>query len=121
MKRYIRITVAALAIALMLSANPNADAGRIGGPMVTAASVGGGESTFYSIPFAAGDRAVVNLVPTGRPLVYLIMHDTDGHVAQSAGGTGPQTVIMDVYRSGTFRVEVRNLGQRPVTYTLTTN
>src|SRR5438105_702324 len=120
MRRPIRFLGLAIVMASMLAlANPSARAGRVGGPLTTVATVDRGLSVYFEISFEAGDTAVVNIAGDGRSVLELFIYDSDGHAARGEGGWGDKkTATMDVYRSGVFRVEVRNLSVYPDTFTL---
>lgn len=100
-----------------------ADAGRVGGPTAFSGVAPAGMSVFYEVSFSTGP-AVLNLVGSGTSQLYLIVYDTDGHII--VGNGVPNTIDsrvlqMNVYRAGTFRVEVRNMGIYDNAYRLTTN
>jgi hypothetical protein len=69
----------------------------------------------------APEPAVVTVTGDGDGTMNVLLRDADGHIAIGAGTLNQRTVSMDVYRGGMFRVEVRNLGNRDLTFTLTTN
>ena len=121
MKRIRMIGVLALVLMMAALASPAAKAGRIGGPMSAVGMVPLGESVYYSMSFTEGDRAIVSVKGNGQSILHLLLYDTDGHIAIGVGGLDTKTVIMDVYRTGVFRVEVRNLGVRDSAFQLTTN
>ncbi len=112
-----------IAAGLALATMP-ADAGRIGGPLTTTGMAPAGLSVYYDIPFAAGQQAVINLVGKGTAIMHLIVYDSDGHTLIGSGVPGTfdhRTVTINVYRSGNFRVEVRNIGVQDDAFSLTTN
>jgi hypothetical protein len=122
MKRSIQTLGVFLATMMMFAlANPSAEAGRIGGPLSTVVGTPSGTSVFFDVSFVAGERAVINVAGNGSSQVYLLVYDSDGHVFEGVGLLDRRTVIMNVYRTGAFRVEVRNLGLLPNIVTLTTN
>jgi hypothetical protein len=121
MTRTIRTIAAVVILAAALVMAPKAGAGRIGGPTTMMGTVPAATSVYYDIPFAAGDQAVVTLAGNGNSLVFVLIYDSDGHVAIGNGRMDRRTAVMDVYRTGTFRVEVRNLGVFANNFTLTTN
>ena len=122
MKRSIRIIGVSLMIALMLAlASPVADAGRIKGPLSTISAVPPGLSSYYEVTFAAGDQAVVSIAGDGSSIVYVFLYDSDGHIAVGAGTGDRRTAAMNVYRTGVFRVEIRNMGTLPNTVRMVTN
>jgi hypothetical protein len=110
-----------LAASILTLVNGTAMAGRIGGPMSAVAAIPAGMSVYYDISFAADERAVVTINGTGNSIVHLLVYDSDGHVFIGTGGLDRKTVTIDVYRAGVFRVEVRNLGLKDNSVTLTTN
>lgn len=114
--------IAVLGIAATFINVPTADAGRIGGPMLRTLMVPAFESVYLDIPFAAGETAAVTIQGDGQSIVHLRLYDDDGHVAIGNGTTyGPQTASMIVGRPGMFRVEVRNIADRPSLVRLGTN
>jgi len=121
MKRFHWIGAFALVLTLFVLANGAATAGRVGGPLTTVGMVPSGESVYYDVSFTAGEQAIVNVQSNGRGILYVLLHDTDGHIATGVGSIAAKTVIMDVYRTGVFRVEVRNTGLTDAAFRLTTN
>jgi len=122
MRRSIHLFGVVVAAALIFAlTSPSAQAGRIGGPLSTVSAVPVGTSVFFDIPFGAGDPAVVTVAGDGDGTMNVLLQDADGHIAIGTGTLNRRTVSMDVYRGGMFRVEVRNLGPRELTFTLTTN
>jgi hypothetical protein len=68
--------------------------------------------------------AVVSVAGDGQSQLFVLIYDSDGHVVISNAnmrGRPPATAVMNVYRSGMFRVEVRNIGVLDNSFTLTTN
>jgi hypothetical protein len=49
------------------------------------------------------------------------LYDSDGHVALGYGGWNQKTVSMNVYRTGSFRVEIFNVGVIDSPVYVTTN
>jgi hypothetical protein len=98
-----------------------ANAGRTGGPLSIVLTAPGATSMFYDIPFNGGERAVVSVVGDGTSALHVILYDADGHAAIGNQAGDRQTVAMDVYRAGMFRLEMRNLGTQPNVFLLTTN
>jgi hypothetical protein len=122
MKRTISTYCVAIAIALMLAAaTPNANAGRVGGPMNTVGTAPAGLSVFYDVSLDTNGPTVITLTGNGAAYLHLLVYDSDGHVMTGNGGTDRRTLSIDVYRAGSFRIEVRNIGIRDNTFTLTTN
>ena len=110
-----------LAASLLMLAAPVGNAGRVGGPMTAVSTAPAGQSVYYDISFAEKQLAVVSITGNGRSLMFILIYDADGHVTTSTGRLDRQTATIDVYRTGVFRVEVRNLGVQDNTFTLTTN
>jgi len=120
MKNFTR-TLCVGVLAFAAFAIPHAEAERIGGPTTDSAIVQPGQSVYYNVPFAAGTQAIVSIISQGPPTVELYLYDADGHVTQGIGRFGRRVATMDVYRTGTFRVEVRNLGTVATPVVLATN
>lgn len=121
MKRTSILAAAALAVCLLIAAIPAAQAGRVGGPGYIVGVAPAVSSVSYDIPFAAGEMAVVTVAGDPAAVLEVLFYDADGHVATGVGTVDTQTVSMDVYRTGTFRVVIRNLGLRDAGFRLTTN
>jgi len=122
MKRSIHFAGLAAVAAVMLGLTiSTAHADRVGGPHVTAGLVPGGASVFYDMTFEAGKPAIVSIAGNGRSILAILIYDSDGHVTTSTGRLDRQRVTLDVYRTGVFRVEVRNVGVLDNAFTLTTN
>jgi hypothetical protein len=121
MKRFHWIGAIALVLMMLVLASPTATAGRVGGPMSTVGMAPLGESVYYDMSFTAGDRAVVTVKGNGRSILHVLLYDSDGHIATGVGSFDAKTVTMDVYRTGVFRVEVRNIGLFDTQFKLTTN
>src|SRR6266542_1427728 len=119
MKRLVLILAFALVVAPSLT---NVDAaGRVGGPMSSMSTAPAGASVYFDIPFIGDEPAVVTINGDGRSILHLYLYDGDGHVAVGDGSTDRKTATMNVYRTGTFRVEVRNIGNNPDNFVITTN
>lgn len=117
------VRVAVLAATMLILVNSTVMAGRVGGPMSTAATVALGNSVYYDIPFACNEQAVITVTATGNAIVQVFVYDSNGRVVISSGVVDRKTatITMDVTRAGNFRVEVRNLGNRESSFTLKTN
>jgi len=63
----------------------------------------------------------VFIVGNGTSPMEVYMYDGDGNFAVGKGFGDRKMVDMRVYREGTFRVEVRNLGPATNTFTIYTN
>jgi hypothetical protein len=111
----------AIALLLLAAAVSGARAGRIGGPLATTVNVPGGQSVYLDVPFLGGQPAIVYIGGTGRTMMNLNLYDSDGHVAAGYGRWDKKTATMNVYRSGTFRVEIINMGLYDEPVFVTTN
>ncbi len=122
MKRLTHILGAAVVgfASLMLSV-PSADAGRLGGPMTETLIVPARQSIYYDVTFVAGEQAVVTIAGNGASNLELFVYDADGHIIVGAGAFDQKTARIDVYRTGSFRIEVRNFGPLDNTAVLTMN
>jgi hypothetical protein len=79
------------------------------------------QSAIYDMQFAAGEQAVVTVAGNGVTNLELFVYDADGHIIVGDGRYDRKTARLDVYRTGSFRVEVRNLGPMDNTVLLITN
>jgi hypothetical protein len=122
MKRFTHILAATiLGVAMLTLGGQNADAGRIGGPATDIATVPTSQSIYFDVPFAAGSPAVVSITGGGTTNVDLYVYDADGNVTQGVGFGDRKAAVIGVYRTGYFRVEVRNTGLVPSTVVISTN
>lgn len=121
MKRAIQAIGALMAgLALSIAVNPVL-AGRMEGPTSVVATAPVGLSVYYDMTLVAGEPTVMTVIGNGRSILFVMIYDADGHVAVGAGSNDRKMVSMDVYRTGVFRVEVRNIGVADDTFTLSTN
>jgi hypothetical protein len=119
MKRFsILLSIAVILLAGLVS---NARADRLGGPLATTLDVPGERSVYLDVPFVAGRPAVVNIAGTGRTMMQVNLYDSDGHIAVGTGRWDQKTAVMNVYRTGTFRVEITNIGLYDSPVFVTTN
>ena len=114
------IVVVVIAAVLTFSSE-NLNAGRRGGPASAAGYAYAYRSVFYDVPFVAGRSAVVALSGNGATNMELILYDSDNHIVVGTGVADQKVVTMDVYRTGMFRIEVRNLGPRDNSFVIQTN
>ena len=122
MKRLTQILGAAvIGIASLMLSVPSVEAGRQGGPMTQTIVVPTRQSVYYDMTFVAGERAVVTVTGNGAASLELFVSDAYGHITVGAGSNNRKTARIDVYRTGSFRVQVRNLGAVNYTAVLTTN
>jgi hypothetical protein len=105
-----RQIVAASILGIAVCLGSPVDAGRFGGPASSVAIAPAFQSVFVDIPFNAGQPAIVQVVGSGTTALDVLLYDGDGNVATSTGFGDRKTVSMAVYRTGIFRLEVRNLG-----------
>jgi hypothetical protein len=103
------VTVALVLTALLVAA-PLAQAGRLGGPAVEYGMVPAGRSVFFDIPFVAREPATVAVMGNGPGNVDLYIYDGDGNVTVGSGMAERRSATFNVYRTGLFRVELRNTG-----------
>jgi hypothetical protein len=120
MKPFIHALVAAGLVGLALS-GPRAEAGRIGGPASETATVPAHQSMFFDVPLAANEFATITVVGRGNATLELYVHDADGNVTTGSGSGSGKTAVVGVYRSGMFRVEVRNIGPAMSTAVISVN
>jgi hypothetical protein len=106
---------------LLAFITPAADAGRTSGPASEVVVVPGYQSVYYDIPFDGGQVAVVTIRGNGASVLNLSMHDFDGHVAVGAGSWDAKVVSMYVYRPGTLRIQIDNIGQNADAVVIQTN
>ena len=106
---------------LLAAVVSNARAGRIGGPLATTLDVPGGQSVYLDVPFVGGLPALVKIAGTGRTMMQVNLYDSDGHIATGYGRWDQKMASMNVYRSGTFRVEIINMGLYDAPVFVTTN
>jgi hypothetical protein len=111
MRRHIQaLAIAVLALAALGAAAQMAHAGRIGGAMVEFGTVPAGRSIFFDIPFAERAPAAIAVMGNGAGNVELYVYDGDGNVTVGSGMAERRVATVNVYRSGVFRVELRNTG-----------
>jgi len=122
MKRFTHILAATVLGAAMLAlGGQRADAGRIGGPATDIVTVPPSQSSYFDVAFAAGSPAVVAITGGGTTNVDLFVHDADGNVTQGVGFGDRKAAAIGVYRTGYFRIEIRNNGLVPSTVAVGTN
>ena len=121
MKRF-RILLGAIIFGTILATSfQPVDAGRIGGRGSLHAMLFPNEVASFDVVFAAGEPAVVNGFTLGRSDLDLIVYDGDGNVWAGSGLWGRRATRIDVYRTGTFRIEIRNRGAEFCNYVVRTN
>ncbi len=121
MKSFIRLTAIAMITATTVLCLPSVDAGRVGGAVRTNAFIGLGETVSFNVEFTEG-RARVSVVGEGKTAISIRIYDGDGNVTVGTGRFfDRQTATLHVYRSGVFRVEIRNMGSQGENVTIATN
>lgn len=106
---------------LALCLGPLAQADRVGGRVTDRATVQAYQSLFFEVEFLDNHLAAIAIAGNGQTNLALFLFDADGHVAVGVGRGDRKMASMNVSRTGTFRVEVRNLGSRPNTFVISTN
>lgn len=112
------LLIAALTLAI---ASGHAEAGRLGGPITDSALVMPGQSLYFDVSFVAGFPAEVAIASQYSDAVELYVYDGDGNVTRGVGLMGRRLATIDVYRTGPFRVELRNTGYLASTVVVQTN
>jgi hypothetical protein len=100
---------------------PVADAGSITGPTSAASTAPAGTSVFYDVILLGGERTVITVIGNGRTILLLTVYDGDGHAIMGVGVWDKKIATIDVYRTGTFRIEVKNMGNVDNTFFISTN
>lgn len=96
--------------------------GRMGGPRISTASLGGGGRHRYSEPFISGVPAVVYLEGDGDAALSLRVTGAAGETACSQGGADDAKLCAwTPLRSQTYTVEINNAGVVEARYALGTN
>jgi len=108
-------------LALAAVATQRAEAGRVGGPVVDNVTLAPGQIISFNVQFAAGATASMAVMGNGAGNVELYIFDGDGHAIRGGGAFERRVATMNVYRTGYFRVEVRNTGAVATTLTVGTN
>ncbi len=113
----------AFGVALLLigALAARADAGRIGGPLLDNGTLMPGQTVAFNVPFADGVQASIYVMGNGAGNVDLYIFDGDGHVVTGVGAFERRAAVMNVYRAGYFRVELRNTGVVPSNVIVGTN
>jgi hypothetical protein len=75
----------------------------------------------YDVPFVAGQPAFITTSGRGTSVVELTVYDGDGNVFFGNGFGDRKSVGLSVYRSGVFRIEVRNPGPMANRIVISTN
>jgi hypothetical protein len=107
--------------AALLASGQQAAAGRLGGPAAETVTLGPFETRTFYVPFAANQPAVVALGGPATTNVEMIVYDGDGNVTGTDVVRGRKVAVINVYRAGLFRVELRNIGPMRSTVRVRTN
>ena len=119
-RKYLLLTVAAAA-ALVVCVLPG-NAGRTGGSTSMTVLVPAFQTVNYDMPFNENELAIVVLRTSLQGTRSVVsIYDAEGHVARGVNIGNLSTAQMNVYRGGTFRVELSNLGPVDDLVYLTTN
>ena len=121
MKRY-RILLGALIVGTILATSfQPVDAGRMGGRGTFHAMLFPSEIASFDVALAWGDPGVVTAYTLGRSDLELVVYDGDGNVWVGSGLWGRRATRINVYRTGTFRIEIRNVGAEACNFVVHTN
>lgn len=97
-------------------------AGRVGGAGAASARVEAFSTVVYQERFVGGEVAAISLRGDGDTDLDLYVYDENGNlVAHSAGYSDRESVAWMPRWTGTFRIEVRNLGGVWNRFTIGTN
>jgi hypothetical protein len=114
------LAVAVLGAATFTILTQRTDAGELGGPGTAFATVPPYQSAHFNVVFAGGERAVITLDGSGPTALDLLVY-ADGRVVSGVGSGNRKTVVLDVYRTRPFRIEVQNRGPTMNSFVLRTN
>jgi hypothetical protein len=121
MKRLTHVlAVAVLGAATFTLSDQRTDAGQLGGPGSAFATVPAYQSAYFNVMFAGGERAVITLDGGSNTDLDLRVY-ADGRVVTGVGSGNRRTVVLDVYRTRPFRIEVQNRGPTMGSFVLRTN
>jgi hypothetical protein len=109
------------AVALLFWPGETVDADRAGGPASEVRTVAPFRSVFFDTVFLADRPAIVEISGNGATNLELMLYDSDNHITVGVGAVDQKKATMNVYRTGSFRIEVRNLGAKDNTFLITTN
>ena len=121
MKFLKRVACLALVGAAALAGGQEAAAGRLGGPATDTVTLAPFETRTVYVPFAAGEPAVISVGGPSATNVELLVYDGDGNVTGTDVVRGRKVAVVNVYRTGLFRVELRNIGPLRSTVRVRTN
>jgi hypothetical protein len=121
MRNLARICCLAIVGVAALAGGQEAAAGRRGGPATETVTLGPYESRTFYVPFAGGEPAVVSLGGPATTNVEMLVYDGDGNVTGTDVIRSRKVAVINVYRAGLFRVELRNIGPLRSTVRVRTN
>ena len=122
MKRLTRIlAIALVGLAVLAPCAPKTNAGRIGGAMSAYITVAPGESVYSDVALFANQQGIVTVIGNGNTPLDLYVYDGDNHFWVGTGYGDRRLAVMNVYRSGFFRIEVHNSGPVANTFLISSN
>lgn len=108
--------------ALIAETEAQAARGRVGGPGRATGWVGARGMTSYNITFRGGERAAVWANGPGRTDLDMYVYDQNGNlICRHIDYSDRMSCFWTPRWTGTFRVEIRNLGQVGVSFNMVTN
>jgi hypothetical protein len=108
-------------VVLLLGATSAASfASPVRGPLSDTARCPANRTIFYNEVFRGGENATVSIVGDGDTDLDLYVYDANGNlIARAVGLSDRETISFFPFQTGTFRIEVRNLGNVWNQYTIT--
>lgn len=120
--RKIETLCAAALVAVTTLAAPAALAGRVKGPVQGTTTVQGQHTDIYHDVFRGGEQAVVSIVGDGASDLDLYVFDAAGNLIGKDEDDNDRCVVtFTPPATGMFRIEVRNLGEAPNEYEVSSN
>ncbi|MGP1275455.1 MAG: hypothetical protein ACQRW7_08560 [Caulobacterales bacterium] len=100
----------------------DASRGRVGGPGRDTGWVGARSTTSYNVTFRGGERAAIWASGPGRTDLDMYVYDQNGNlICRHIDYSDRMSCFWTPRWTGTFRVQVRNLGNVGVSYNIVTN
>lgn len=116
-----RLLATGLAAAVTFAA-PAALAGRVKGPVQGTTTVQGKSSDVFHDVFRGGEQAVISVVGNGATDLDVYVYDEFGNlIAQDEDDNDRCVVTFTPKFTGMFRIEIRNLGEQPNEYEVSSN
>lgn len=107
---------------LIAEVEADASRGRVGGPGRGTGWVGARSMTSYNVTFRGGERAAVWANGPGRTDLDMYVYDQNGNqICRHIDYSDRMSCFWTPRWTGTFRVEIRNLGNVGVSYNMVTN